>query len=170
MTSLTKALSIKLEASVGIEFKCGGSSIVLTPAAIFIMGGPLVNINTGAGPPVGPVLAQAGSPAAPDAPVDADDAEPGTDTTYAGGAEPVEAEVPEDIKGREVETSWIEVEVVDEAGHPVVGETVQVTGPDGEVICQRPTGNDGVVHVLVPEEGTCQISLVNLDSEAWERA
>ena len=170
MTSATKALSIKLEASVCIELKCGGSSIVLTPAAIFIMGGPLVNINCGAGPPVGPVTAQASSPAAPEPTVDADSAEPGRDTTYSGGEELADAEVPEDIAGHAVELFWIEVELVDEAGQPVVGEVCQVTGPDGEVICQRPTGANGIVHVLVPEEGTCQISFVNLDTEAWEKA
>ncbi len=169
MTSATKALSIKLEATTGIELKCGGSSIVLTPAAIFIMGGPIVNINSGAGPPVGPVVALAGSPAAPAAPVDADSAEPGHDTTYAGGAEPEPAEVPADIKGHKVETTWIEVELVDEAGQPVVGEVVKVTDPGGEVLCERPTGANGIVHVLVPKEGTCQMSFVNLDAEAWER-
>jgi hypothetical protein len=169
MTSATKALSIKLEASTGIELKCGGSSIVLTPAAIFIMGGPIVNINSGAGPPVGPVMAQASSPTAPEPPVNADSAEPGQDTTYGGGGELAVAEPLEPVEGHEFETSWIEIELVDEVGQPVVGEVVKVTDPDGEVICQRPTGSDGIVHVQVPKTGTCQISFVNLDAEAWER-
>jgi len=78
-----KGLSIKLEATLGIELKCGGSSIVLTPAAIFIQGGPLININSGGGPPVGPVATSPESPTAPDDPNlpedpdPADNAEPG---------------------------------------------------------------------------------------------
>ncbi|MCP5114787.1 MAG: hypothetical protein GY953_28495, partial [bacterium] len=46
------ATSIAMVADTTIELKVGGSSIVLTPAAIFIKGGPLVNINSGSGPPV----------------------------------------------------------------------------------------------------------------------
>lgn len=71
-----KGLSIKLEASTGIELKCGGSSIVLTPGAIFIQGGPLININSGGGPPVGPVAASPGTPAAPDDPNSPEDPDP----------------------------------------------------------------------------------------------
>ena len=72
MTSALKALAVKIEASTAIELKCGGSSIVLTPAAIFIMGGPLVNINCGAGPPVAPVMATAADPDLPKEPKKAD--------------------------------------------------------------------------------------------------
>ncbi|MFH2057156.1 MAG: phage baseplate assembly protein V, partial [bacterium] len=51
-----KSMGFKAEASMGAEVKCGGSSVCLTPAAIFIVGGPLVNINSGSGPPVAPVM------------------------------------------------------------------------------------------------------------------
>ena len=71
-TTHIKALAAKVEASTGIELVCGGSSIVLTPGAIFIAG-PIVNINTGSGPPVSPVVAPTTavfSPAAPVAPVE----------------------------------------------------------------------------------------------------
>ncbi len=83
LTASIKGMSIKLEASASIELKCGGSSIVLTPAAIFIQGGPLININSGSGPPVGPVIASPVSPTPPndpDSPKDpdpADNAKPG---------------------------------------------------------------------------------------------
>ncbi|MHC5109569.1 MAG: type VI secretion system Vgr family protein [Planctomycetota bacterium] len=170
MTSAIKAQSIKLEATTGIELKCGGSSISLTPAAIFIMGGPMVQINTAAGPPVPPVTAMATAPTAPEPTVEADTVDPGKDTVYSGGMDLVAAQAPEDIEGYEFETHWIEVELVDEAGQPVVGEVVKVVSPDGELICQRPTGTNGIVHVLVPKEGDYELSFVNLDAQAWERA
>ena len=178
MTSTTKALAIKLEATTGIELKCGGSSIVLTPAAIFIVGGPLVNINTGSGPPVGPVTAKASSPAAPKAPVDADSVEPGKDTTYGGGETLAEGEVAEDIEGHEFEpteveekeTSWIEIELVDESDQPVPHERYEITAPDGETVARGSLNELGQAHRVISEPGTCQISFPNLDQEAWERA
>ncbi len=88
MTYAAKAMSIKLEASTGIELKCGGSSIVLTPAAIFIVGGPLVNINSGSGPPVSPVTARATSPEAVAEVKEADTVQHGQDTRYGGGEPP----------------------------------------------------------------------------------
>ena len=163
---------------MGIELKCGGSSIVLTPAAIFIMGGPLVNINCGSGPPVGPVMAMASSPAAPKPPVDADSVKPGKDTTYAGGEERPEGEVAEDIPGHEFEpgeeeekeTSWIAIELVDEAGQPVPYERYEITAPDGETLIRGSLNKLGQAHRVVAEAGTCQICFPNLDQDAWERA
>ncbi|MBN2563417.1 MAG: type VI secretion system tip protein VgrG [Phycisphaerae bacterium] len=177
-TYACKAMSIKLEASIGIELKCGGSSIILTPAAIFIMGGPLVNINCGSGPPVGPVMAMPSAPAAPEPPVDADSVQPGKDVTYGGGGELTPGEVGEDISGitfepEEVEerkTTWIEIELVDESSQPVVGERYQITAPDGETVKEGSLDKLGQAHVTLPEpQGTCQISFPNLDQEAWER-
>ncbi len=49
-------LGVKVEGGTGVELSCGGSSVILSPAAIFIVGGPLVNINSGSGPPVAPVV------------------------------------------------------------------------------------------------------------------
>ena len=165
MTSATKAMSIKLEATTGIEFKCGGSSIVLTPAAIFIVGGPIVNVNSGSGPPVGPVTATASAPVAPDAPTDADTVKPGKDTTYSGGEETVEGEIPEDIAGHEIEadlerqeTSWIEIELVDESGKPIPYEPYEITAPDGKTLIRGTLDRNGQARRIVPNVGTCQIS------------
>ncbi|MCP4245801.1 MAG: type VI secretion system tip protein VgrG, partial [bacterium] len=176
MTSATKALAIKQEASTCIELKCGGSSIVLTPAAIFIMGGPIVNINCGSGPPVGPVTAMASSPAAPDAPVDADSADPGKDTTYSGGEEPAEAEPPADVAGHEFEpteieeqeTSWVEVELLDDQGRPVPYERYRVVTPEGK-IKEGSLNKDGVAHVALSKPGDCEITFPNIDKEGWSR-
>ena len=70
-----KGTSIKIEASSGFEIKCGGSSISVTPSALFLAGGPVININSGSGPPV-----SGASPAPPDIPKEpnpADNAQPG---------------------------------------------------------------------------------------------
>ncbi|MCP4247585.1 MAG: type VI secretion system tip protein VgrG [bacterium] len=172
--STSTAASIKLEASAGIELKCGGSSIVLTPAAIFIVGGPLVNINTSAGPPVAPVTAMATSPAAVLEVAEADAVDPGRDTRY-DGAEP-EDSAGADTTGSESaddsstdEDSWIEIELVDEADGPVAGEHYEIIGPDGSTIKTGTLDANGLAHVAVTDPGTCQISFPNLDCDAWER-
>ena len=154
-----------IEATKALTLKVGGNFVMIDSSGVTILG-TMVKINSGGAAGIGSAVALK----AAEAPVDADSVEPGKDVTYTGGGELAVAEAPEDLAGHEVETSWIEVELVDEAGQPVVGEVVQVTGPDGEVICQRPTGTDGIVHVLVPTSGTCKISFLNLDAEAWEKA
>ncbi len=177
MNYALKALGVKIEASTGIELKCGGSSIVLTPAAIFITGGPLVNINTGSGPPVSPVTAKATAPTKAEDPTLADSSEPGKDTTYGGGGELVVREPPEVVAGHEfepgeeeeTETSWISIELLDEADMPVVGERYEITCPDGTTILRGATDANGQARRQVRGTGTCKISFPNLDLEAWER-
>lgn len=78
--------AINLEAGVALTLKCGGSSISLTPAAIFIQGGPIVNINTGAGPS-GAADPQVTAPedaeeASPTAPTEADTSTTGQKSAY----------------------------------------------------------------------------------------
>jgi type VI secretion system secreted protein VgrG len=177
MTYALKALSIKLEASVGIELKCGGSSIVLTPAAIFIMGGPLVNINSGSGPPVGPVMAMATSPAKAEDPGVADKSDPGKDTTYAGGEELQPAEVPPEVAGHEFvppeeeepeETTYIDIKLTDEEGMPVAGERYRVTDSKGKVF-EGSLDANGFAHVTGISPGECEITFPNMDESAWNR-
>lgn len=78
-TAFIQASFIKLEANGTLELACGSSSIILTPAAIFI-NGTLTNINSGSGPPVSSSSASCMSPQPPDLPKDptpADNAKPG---------------------------------------------------------------------------------------------
>jgi len=64
-------------------------------------------------------------------------------------------------------TSWVEIQMVDEAGVPVQGEQFKVTLPDGsEVEGQLDTG--GLVRLEGIDPGTCQITFPNLDKNAWE--
>jgi len=171
-----KAMSVKVEASVGIEFKCGGSSIILTPAAIFVVGGPLVNINSGSGPPVAPSTAMAVSPAAPDEALEADNADPGETAEIRAeqvekqegkyGATPV---VPHNPTEEEIEEkSWIEIEMVDEEDKPVPGEKYKVTLPDDTVAKGTLDGN-GFARIEGVEPGTCKVTFPKLDGESWEK-
>lgn len=92
---------IKIEAQKTLELKCGGSSIVLTPGTIFIVGGPQVNINSGSGPAanVGDISAESATP--PEDAVGADSSKPGKDVTY----DPTQPEdlgsMPADIAGHD---------------------------------------------------------------------
>ncbi len=172
MTYALKALAVKIEASTGIELKCGGSSIVLTPAAIFIVGGPLVNINTGAGPPVTAPTAQATAPEAPEEPTAADEVEHGRDTRYGGVGQLVEAEPEEQVAGQEAEekeTTWLEIELVDEADLPVPREPFELKRGD-EIIACGILDENGHARVTGLEPGSYDIGFPRMDAEAWERA
>lgn len=169
-----KAASIKLEASQGIEIKCGGSSVILAPGGIYIVG-PTVYINSGAGPSVAPVSAGGYCPAAAEDAGTADSSEPGKDVSYAGGEELAAAETPEDIAGHEweedeteeEEESYIDIELTDEEGNPVPGERYRVTDSEGEVH-EGSLDTNGKAHVIVPP-GENQVTFPNLDDDAWDR-
>lgn len=64
---------------------------------------------------------------------------------------------------------WIEIELVDEADHPVVGQPFSITLPDGSFRTGR-TDAQGVGRLeMINTPGECQISFTELDQEAWER-
>lgn len=176
MTYAIKALGIKLEADTGIELKCGGSSICITPAAIFITGGPLVNINSGSGPPVGPVTSSATSPTAAEDASSAEATQPGHDVTYSQGPDeyaeleveeapftPVEVPPPPPPQ----ELSWVDLEMVDEENNPVAGEYYELTDSSGRV--KKGTLNaQGRAHLTV-FPGQCTVRYPHLDRDAWEQ-
>ncbi len=175
-TYACKADSIQLDAATEIELKCGGSSIVLTPSAIYIVGST-VFINSGSGPSVSPVSASGYCPAAAEDAGGADSSQPGKDTRYSGPSvavaeEPAPAEVPgHDFPEEEptpAQTSFIEIELVDEAGQPVTGEPFEVTTPDGKVK-HGVTDANGQARIEGIAPGTCQIKFTRLDADAWQR-
>lgn len=176
-TYALKGASVKIEADSTIELKCGGSSIVLTPAAVFVVGGPLVNINSGSGPPVAPLVARATSPESPESPNEADSVEPGSDTTYSGGEEQEAADPIASVPGGQFEqtehesepdpTSWIKIKLVDMEGEPVPSEKYRVVTPGGEVK-EGTLDANGEAYVRCDEPGECEISFPELDESAWE--
>lgn len=174
-TYAVKGASVKIEASSGIEIKCGGSSICLSPGGIFIVG-TAVNINSGPGPAVGPVTASATAPQAPEDPIEADEVEHGADKTYAGGEEQAPDEAPEDQEGKEVESSeedaepnsWIDIELKDEEGNPVPGERYKVVDPAGKEH-EGTLDANGRAHIANIPPGECEITYPNLDQSAVEQ-
>jgi len=157
-----KGMNLKLEGATGIELVVGGSSIILTPAAIFITGAPLVNINSGSGPPVAPASAALVPPAAPSPPDAAADASPGKDESSQ------EKRHKESTDEEEKKKSWIEIELVDEEGNPVPGERYKVTLPDGKTVAEGTLDEKGFARVDGIDPGTCQVTFPNVDKDAWE--
>jgi type VI secretion system secreted protein VgrG len=64
-------------------------------------------------------------------------------------------------------THWIEIELVDEDGKPVPGETYAITLPDGSV-ASGSLDEKGKARVEGIDPGTCKVTFPNLDKEAWE--
>ncbi|MHC5112131.1 MAG: type VI secretion system tip protein TssI/VgrG [Planctomycetota bacterium] len=167
------AENIKFEALKTIELKCGGSSIVLTPSAVFITGAPIVNLNSGKGPSVTPVTCKITNPDNPDQPDEAEATDPGRDTRYDGAArdnnaqaEATEAE--SNGEGNPNTDSWIELELLNEMDQAVPDEFYRILTPGGRVREGRLDAN-GVARIEGIDPGDCEITFPNLDHEAWER-
>jgi hypothetical protein len=65
--------------------------------------------------------------------------------------------------------TWIEIELVDEAGEPVPGESYEITLPDGTTTKGTLDGQ-GFARVEGIDPGTCKVTFPNLDKDAWKRA
>jgi len=173
-----EAMAFRVEAKQGIELKCGGTSIILTPSAIFITGGPMVNINSGSGPPVAPCTATAESPTAPKEAEPADTAEPGESAEVKARRheeEPVEpgsTEVgafEEEEEEAEDETHWIGIELVDEDGHPVPDEPYRLRVADGTIREGR-LDSQGKARIVGIPPGQCQVNFPRIDRDEWRPA
>jgi len=165
--------NVVIEAVSSLTIAVGGNFVKIDASGVTILG-TQVKINSGGAAGVGsPVSLKAA-----EAPVDADSAQPGKDVTYAGGEVPPPAPAAEEAPGylferekeKEKKTSWIEIELVDEAGQPVPGEAYKITEPDGSSVHEGTLNAVGQAHVLVKDPGNCQISFPNLDQAAWDRA
>lgn len=92
-------------------------------------------------------------------------AAPGEKATNAGTAEKVPPlKKPE--KGEE-RISWIEIELLDEAGSPVVGERYEVVTPNG--LASGRLDEKGFARIDQIDKGSCEITFPELDKEAWEK-
>ncbi len=168
------ARNIKIEAGATLELRGLGGSIIIDASGVHI-DGQTVHLNSIPGVPVAPpVMAQVTAPEAPEPPTEADCVQHGKDTRYDRDAEPESASPasagPEakPAAGAECQTSWIEIELVDEAGVPIPSEVYELKLPDGKVRRGSLDAN-GLAHVDGIQPGTCQICFPNLDAECWER-
>ncbi len=162
--------SVVIEAASALTLKVGGNFVHIDSSGVAVMG-TKINLNSGGSAGSGSAV----SLNEPEEPVCADTVEPGQDVTYSGGGQLVTSEVGADIEGykfedEEVEeqTSWIEIQLVDELGGPVPGEQYLVKTPDGKEV-RGALNKEGLAHVALSQPGTCQISFPNLDGETWIR-
>ncbi|MDI6755540.1 MAG: type VI secretion system tip protein TssI/VgrG [Thermodesulfobacteriota bacterium] len=148
-----KGMNVVIEGMTNLTIKVGGNFISLSPAGVFIKG-TMVFINSGGSPGAGSA-AMAVPPVAPIKALEADKAAPG--------------QQPQAHKADESKKSWIEIELVDEDGNPVPGETYLITTPDGAV-AQGTLDEKGLARVEGMDPGTCKITFPALDKDAWEKA
>jgi N-acetylmuramoyl-L-alanine amidase len=66
-------------------------------------------------------------------------------------------------------THWIEIEMVDEAEQPVVGERYAIRLPDGKEVTGGLNAEGKVRLEGIEKPGNCGIKFPNLDLAAWER-
>ena len=167
---LDAAGDLVLESAQAITLKVGGNFIKIDATGVYIMG-TVTHINSEGAAGNGTTVALK-SPAAP---LEADTTEPGTDVAYAADPHAYTAlegqtdGASSDEGEEEAPTSWIEIELVDEAGQPWPNEPYEVSEPDGTVKRGSLDAN-GQAHVAVSAPGECQISFPKLDRRAWERA
>jgi type VI secretion system secreted protein VgrG len=173
-----KAMNVVIEAMTGLTIKVGGSHITINAGGIQIVGTPLVTINSGGAPLSGPGATVVAAKAATIA-LEADKAKPGELMRYAGGGssnagmtDSAISDAPphnENSEENKEKTSWIEIELVDEAGQPMAGEAYTVIVPDGS---EKSGSLDekGFARVDHIDPGACKVTFPNLDKDAWEEA
>jgi hypothetical protein len=65
--------------------------------------------------------------------------------------------------------TFIEIELVDEEGNPVAGESFEITLPDGTVV-DGTLDDNGRARADGFDPGSCQITFPDLDKDAWKSA
>jgi type VI secretion system secreted protein VgrG len=181
-----KGMQVVIEASTGITLKVGGNFITIDPSGVAVKG-TLIQLNSAglalsgtAGSLVSPlsptqaleaVKADPGALAAPlarktmaPAPLSLQQLAPIVRRTPASDA-PTHDPNAEDNREKK---SWIEIELLDEAGQPVPGEAYRITLPDGTTVAEGTTDEKGRARVDHIDPGTCKVTFPNLDKDAWE--
>jgi hypothetical protein len=179
-------MQVVIEASTGITLKVGGNFITIDPSGVAVKG-TLIQLNSAglalsgtAGSLVSPlsptqaleaVKADPGALAAPlarktmaPAPLSLQQLAPIVRRTPASDA-PTHDPNAEDNREKK---SWIEIELLDEAGQPVPGEAYRITLPDGTTVAEGTTDEKGRARVDHIDPGTCKVTFPNLDKDAWE--
>ncbi|MFQ5806157.1 MAG: type VI secretion system Vgr family protein [Phycisphaerae bacterium] len=167
---LKSGKDLVIEAGTGLTLKVGGNFVKIDQSGVTVLG-TLTKINSGGSGSNGSAVSLAQA----EATINADSATPGKDVTYAAAPTAAAAlEVEEKAftpveEEEEKETSWVEIEMVDEAGQPWPDERYEITFPDGQVR-KGSLDRNGQAHVPLPEPVEVQVSFPRLDAEAWERS
>ena len=182
-----KAMNIVIEAGTQLSLRVGGNHVPLGPAGVFIVGSPMVFINSGGAAGTGNAcnLVAATVPKKSAMPLDTKAtaatilaAAAGAGAAGAGAAAaaspapspaaPAPTHDPHADENKE-KKNWVAVEFVDEAGQPVAGEVFEIKLPDGSVYTGT-TDEKGQARVDHIDPGSVDISFPNLDKDAWEPA
>jgi type VI secretion system secreted protein VgrG len=156
---------IWLTAPTGIYLTCGSSSISLTPGAIFIKGN-MVNINSGSTSASASVAEDPAvfKPVAPKGPMKA--GETGATVNPAGSSHDDATNThDENAEENKDKTHWIEVELKDDSGAPIVGASCEITLPNGKKTV-RSTDKKGLIRVNKIDPGNCNVRWLELDKDA----
>jgi type VI secretion system secreted protein VgrG len=163
-----KAKDVIVQGMTNVCLQVGGNFITINQAGIYIKG-TTVYVNSGGaavpGTPGGLV-----APIAPDQALIADNADPGDKSpTYKNQPVPSSAprHNPEAAENKE-KKSWIEIELVDEAGRPVPGVRYRLTLPDGTTVDEGTLDERGRKRVEHIDPGNCKVTFPDLDGDAWE--
>ncbi len=163
---------VVIESASKITLKVGGNFVAIHGGGVDIVGS-VVNINSGgsAGNGTGGPFPEF---------VEVYEAEfvepPGYDVSYnradksaAGSSALTQQAPPAAQPGEQKKTTWIEIELVDEAGQPWPNEPYEVIEPDGTVH-KGSLDARGQARVQVNTPGECRICFPRLDQDAWRRA
>lgn len=119
------------------------------------------------------------APTEPTVANDADDANPGqvetvkqqqrqTGTGKYGSTPVTPFSPPETPEDKLIETTWIEIVLVDKNNNPVAGETYKCVLPDNRVKIGTLDAK-GFARIEGIQPGTCQVSFPNRDGRSWEK-
>jgi type VI secretion system secreted protein VgrG len=162
---------MRIESAGGIQIKApiitleGDGGFVTVDASGVQIKGNMVLINSGgaafSAPVVGPPTMV--TKVAPDAPLKPEETKPTENPADKAAAE-ANSHDPASEENKD-KTHWIEVELKDEAGAPVVGETCEITLPNGKK-ATKSTNKEGLIRIDKIDAGNCKIRWIHLDQDA----
>jgi type VI secretion system secreted protein VgrG len=161
------AENIVLEAKTGLSIKVGGNFITINASGVQIKGSQVL-INSGGSALNG----SAGSLVPPLEPAEAhiaDNADPGDKSpTYKNQPPKSTAPTHSPAPQQTGKKSWIEIELVDDAGMPVPGEQYRITLPDGSTLAEGTLNEKGCARIDGIDPGSCKVTFPKLHKDAWK--
>ncbi len=155
---------IILDSSRGVFLNSGGSFVAITPDGVTISG-PKVLINSGGSTSLAAPEKDVKLPALtlPKEAMKPEQTKP-TENPADQAAKDANSHDPNSEENKD-KTHYIEVELKDESGAPVVGETCEITLPNGKK-ATKSTNKDGLIRIDKIDAGECKIRWIHLDQDA----
>lgn len=170
-----KASQIVLEADVGLTISVGGNFVTINPAGVQV-NGTTVLINSGGAALKG----GKGSLVPPSKPEEAEIADLANPGSGAPSYKTQRAQMPpakrkaiesksHDPEKNKDKKSWVEIELRDEDGNPVPGESYIVTLPDGQTVASGTLDEKGKARIEHIDPGSCKVTFPDLDKDRWKK-